>query len=159
MPAWISEGIAESAEPLSCNLTRLRVLREGLAKNILLDASKVLSPREVIRDKDYDVFYVESWAMVNVLAARSGPARFEQFIKAARSQDPAKCLQHFYGLTFIGLENLVIDFMRQNAPRRPLAPPQGSDELAPPSASPSGQSSPSSPVSSSGSVPSVTSLA
>jgi tetratricopeptide (TPR) repeat protein len=151
VPAWIEEGVAESAEPLSCDLPRLRLLREGLQRNILLDASKVMAAREVPSGKDTGVFYVESWAMVNVLAARSGSDRFDVFANALKTRDPAKCLQAGYGLTFLQLEDLVIDFMHQNAPREAVAPaqdPNAVDSSGPSSsdstgASPSGSAEPS----------------
>jgi len=118
---WIQEGVAQEAEG---DRRRRHASSDILAvhdKGKLAPAEKLLAANRFPRFADQttvDALYSESIAMVDVLAKKGGKDGLVPFIDAVKQRPPAEAIKELYGLTPKDMDDLILAWAKENAPKK-----------------------------------------
>ena len=108
LPLWANEGFAVSEEPVFVHRHYRRILARERAQGHLIPLSRLLESRTYPDAREINLFYAQSFGVVDYLLARRGTATFLRFLRdvSSATRPLEAALRKYYGFRSItALEN------------------------------------------------------
>ena len=97
-PTWLREGIAVRQEPWFKRFRMARIIQEAQADGKLLTLEQIVTQKGYPDAKLVDLFYAQSYALVEALERTGTRGQFTQFCRQVTSMEPLEAIKQVYGL-------------------------------------------------------------